>query len=138
MFTFTHTLRVRYAETDQMGYVYYGNYLTYYEVCRVESLRSIGISYRKLEEEGIILPVLENHSKYLEPARYDENLTIHVRIEKLPGIKIEFFYDIYNGNKRLIHQGNTVLAFINKNTGKPIKPPETILEVLRPYFSNAK
>ena len=94
MYQFEHKLRVRYAETDQMGYVYYGNYATYYEVARAESIRSIGLSYKEIEEAGVIMPVLENNSKYIRPARYDDELTIKLRIPEKPGVKIRYEYDI--------------------------------------------
>ncbi len=90
MYQFEHKLRVRYAETDQMGYVYYGNYATYYEVARAESIRSIGLSYKEIEEAGVIMPVLENNSKYIRPARYDDELTIKLRIPEKPGVKIRY------------------------------------------------
>ncbi|MDH5382524.1 MAG: acyl-CoA thioesterase [Cyclobacteriaceae bacterium] len=131
-------VRVRYAETDQMGYVYYGNYLTYYEVARVESLKNLGISYKELESEGIIMPVVENWSKYIAPARYDDLLKIEVSIQKLPGLKIRFHYEIFNESGKLIHIGDTSLVFLNPITGKPTEPPEKILKVLEPYFSDEK
>jgi acyl-CoA thioester hydrolase len=134
MFTAEVKVRVRYAETDQMGYVYYGNYATYYEVARVESLRSIGFNYRELEEEGIMLPVLENHSEFLLPAKYDDLLTIHVSIEDRPGVRINFRYEIFNEQETLLHRGLTKLAFVSIDSGKPCRPPEHLRELLAPYF----
>ena len=110
-------VRVRYAETDQMGYVYYGNYMTYYEVARVEALRAMGMSYKDLEMNGVMMPVLESHSRYLLPGRYDEELTIHVRIPEFPKVKIKFDYEFFNEHGKLIHRGETTLAFINMKTG---------------------
>ncbi len=135
MYSFETKIRVRYAETDQMGYVYYGNYAAYYEVARVESLRDLGLSYRDLEETGIIMPVMENCSRYLIPARYDELLTVRVSIKKKPGIKIIFSYEIFNDEGKLINTGETKLAFIEKDTGRPCRIPETMKKVLYPYFS---
>ena len=136
MYTFDFHIRVRYAETDQMGFVYYGNYLTYYEVGRVEALRNLGITYKKLEEEGILMPVIENSSKYLAPALYDELLQVKVTIKELPQIKISFHYEFYNEASKLIHTGKTTLVFIDKTTNKPQRTPEKILSVLSPYFKD--
>ena len=127
-------IRVRYAETDQMGYIYYGNYAAYYEVARVESLRQLGLSYRDLEKEGVIMPVLENHSKYLPPGRYDELLTVSVTVNKKPGFKIVFNYEISNEEGLLINIGETKLAFIDINTNKPCRIPDLMDKVLAEYF----
>jgi acyl-CoA thioester hydrolase len=127
-------IRVRYAETDQMGYVYYGNYATYYEVARVESLRQLGLSYKDLEEKGVIMPVLENYSKYLVPGRYDELLTVKVIIIKKPGFKIIFNYEIFNEEKVLINTGETKLGFIDTSTGKPRMMPEEMEKAMAEYF----
>ena len=116
-------IRVRYAETDRMGYVYYGNYAAYYEVARVESLRQLGLSYRELEDSGVIMPVLENCSKYLVPGRYDELLTVKVFIKKKPGFKIIFNYEIFNEENILINTGETKLAFIDTASSKPRMMP---------------
>jgi acyl-CoA thioester hydrolase len=129
----TH-VRVRYGETDQMGYVYYGNYASYFEVARVESLRQLGMTYKELEEMGVMLPVLENKSKYLSPALYDDNLRIVTTIKEKPGVRIRFEYEIFNEANKLIHQGETLLVFINRATGRPCKPPEAFDKVLDPFF----
>ncbi|ELR70187.1 4-hydroxybenzoyl-CoA thioesterase [Fulvivirga imtechensis AK7] len=134
MFQHQTQIRVRYAETDQMGYVYYGNYAAYYEVARVESLRSLGLSYRQLEEQGVMMPVLENKSKYIAPATYDELLTIKTTIHKAPKVRILFHYEIYNESDKLIHTGETMLVFINMKTGRPCGPPEAMVNLLRPFF----
>src|SRR6187549_1195686 len=105
------TVRVRYGETDQMGYVYYGFYAMYYEVARVESLRQLGLTYKEIETMGVIMPVLENKSKYLAPAHYDELLKIVTTVRDKPSVKIRFEYDIYNEANKLIHQGETLLVF---------------------------
>lgn len=127
-------IRARYGETDQMGYVYYGNYASYYEVARVESLRRLGLSYRELEKMGVMMPVLENHSKFLGPAVYDEQLKIVTTIRTKPGVRIKFEYDIYNENNKLIHQGETLLAFVNRESGRPCRPPEVFDNLLKPFF----
>jgi acyl-CoA thioester hydrolase len=126
-------IRVRYGETDQMGYVYYGFYAMYYEVGRVESLRQLGLTYKSLEEIGIIMPVLENHSTYLAPAKYDDLLRIVTTLREKPSVRIKFEYDIFNEEK-LIHKGETLLVFIDKKTNKPCRPPQSMLDVLAPYF----
>lgn len=134
MYTSTTSIRVRYSETDQMGYVYYGNYAAYFEVARVESLRQLGMTYKELEEMGIIMPVLENHSKFIAPALYDDELKIITRIKEKPGVRIRFTYEISNGKGQVIHLGETLLAFVNKKTGRPCRPPEAFDKVLEPYF----
>ena len=127
-------VRVRYADTDQMGYVYYGNYAAYYEIARVESLRALGVSYKSIEEAGVMMPVLENHSKYLAPALYDENLTIHTIIKSLPGVRVKFDYEIYNESDKLIHVGETTLVFVDRVSKRPCLPPKVMMEVLSPFF----
>ncbi len=131
--TETH-IRVRYAETDQMQYVYYGNYAMYYEVARVESLRQLGLTYKELEAMGIIMPVLENHSFFIAPALYDELLKIVVSIPERPTVRIRFHCEIFNEQEKLIHRGETLLAFVNQKTGRPCRPPEAFEKVLAPYF----
>jgi len=128
------TVRVRYGETDQMGYVYYGFYAMYYEVARVESLRQLGLTYKEVEAMGVIMPVLENHSKYLAPGRYDELLRIVTTIREKPGVRINFEYEIFNEENQLIHQGETRLAFVDQKTNRPCRPPQAMAEVLEPFF----
>lgn len=128
------TVRVRYGETDQMGYVYYGIYAMYYEVARVESLRQLGLTYREIEAMGIIMPVLENRSRFLAPGRYDEELRIVTTLREKPGVRIKFEYEIFNENNTLIHQGETSLAFVDKTTNKPCRPPDAMQKVLEPFF----
>ena len=134
MFEAETKIRVRYAETDQMGYVYYGNYATYYEVARVECMRALGLSYKSLEDRGFMMPVLENFSKYIAPALYDELLIIKVSIRERPKVKITFHYEFINEQGKLIHTGNTLLVFINKETGKPCRIPAEMDEILDAYF----
>ena len=128
------TVRVRYGETDQMGFVYYGFYAMYYEVARVESLRQLGVTYKEIEAMGVIMPVLENKSKYLAPARYDELLTIVTTVREKPGVRIKFDYEIFNEENKVIHQGETLLAFVNKISNRPQRPPELMEKVLTPFF----
>jgi acyl-CoA thioester hydrolase len=135
MYTSETSVRVRYAETDQMGYVYYGNYATYYEVARVESLRKLGMTYRELEDNGVMMPVLENHSKFIAPGRYDEVLRIRTTIKEKPGVRIRFFYEIYNDQNKLINEGETLLVFIDRKTNRPCRAPEAMMALLNPFFS---
>jgi len=135
MFTSETRLRIRYAETDPMGYAYYGYYAMYYEVARVESLRQLGMSYKELEAQGTMMPVLENNSKYYAPALYDDEIRIVTFIRNSPSVRIKFEYDIYNGSGKLIHQGETLLAFVSKKNGKPCRPPEVFMNLIQPFFS---
>jgi len=123
-------LRVRYSETDQMGYVYYGNYAQYYEVARVEALRQLGTSYRFMEENGVMMPVVNLQINYKKPALYDDELTIKTTIKELPTTKMTFYYNIFNKNEVLINQGETTLVFVDKNTHKPCRCPNWFIEIL--------
>jgi acyl-CoA thioester hydrolase len=134
MFEHTTKLRVRYGETDQMGYMYYGNYAEFYEVGRVEMLRSLGMTYSGMEESGIMMPVLEMSSKYLKPALYDEEISIRVIMNKMPGVKIHFKYELYNPNDELINTGETLLVFVNMKTNRPCLPPQEFIDRLKPFF----
>ena len=134
MYTSETFVRVRYGETDQMGYVYYGVYAMYYEVGRVESLRQLGLTYKKLEDDGVMMPVLENYSKYHLAALYDDHLKIVTTIQEKPSVRIRFNYSIYNGESKLIHEGETHLAFVDKKSGRPCRPPQAFMEVLKPFF----
>ncbi len=127
-------VRVRYGETDQMGYVYYGHYATYYEVGRVELFRSLGFSYRELEESGIQMPVTQMRCKYLKPATYDEVVRIVTSIREKPTARITFYYDLYNPEDELINTGETTLVFIDTQRERPIKVPDWFLEAVQPYF----
>jgi acyl-CoA thioester hydrolase len=122
--------RVCYADTDQMGYVYYGNYARFYEIARVETLRNIGISYKVLEEAGIGLPVYENYSKYHAPALYDDLLRIECRLLKMPSVRIEFEYMIYNQSDELLHEGRTTLVFMDLAKRKVVKAPEWLISAI--------
>ena len=126
----THTIRVRYAETDPMKYVYYGNYATYFEVGRVELFRELGMPYEEIEQQGIWLPVSEFSIKYLKPALYDQNLEIHTFIKKIPGVRIEFEYEIYNESKQKITEAKTTLFFLDSKTNKVIKCPEFLMKLI--------
>ncbi len=127
-------LRVRYAETDQMAYVYYGNYASYFEVARVETFRLIGFSYKELEEAGVMMPVLEFKTKYLKPAKYDDLLTIKVWVKEKPGVRILFQYEVYNEQNILLTIAETTLVFVNSQSGKPCFLPERFQNIVNPFF----
>jgi len=113
-----------------MKYVYYGNYAEYFEVARVELFRTLGLSYDEIEKRGIWLPVSEYRIKYLKPALYDQNLEIHTYIKKIPGVKIEFEYEIYNEDKQKITDAATTLFFLDAATGKIVKCPDYLMELI--------
>lgn len=131
------SLRVRYGETDQMGYCYYGNYAQYFEVGRVEALRELGMSYRSLEESGVMLPVSDYKVKYLRPAKYDDLLTIVTYIVKIEGVRLTFDYEIYNEDEKLVSKASTTLVFVNKETMRPSQPPEAFLSLINSLNNNS-
>ena len=126
----THTLRVRYGETDPMKYVYYGNYAEYFEVGRVELFRAIGMPYDDIEKRGIWLPVSEYHIKYIKPAFYDELLEIHTLVKKIPGVRIEFEYEIFNEKREKITEASTTLFFLDAKLNKVVKCPDFLMNLI--------
>jgi acyl-CoA thioester hydrolase len=135
MFESTHQVRVRYAETDQMNIVYYGNYAQYFEVGRVESIRQLGFTYKDMEAMGVIMPVVELHTKYIRPAHYDDLLTIKTTVKELPeNYKIEFFQEVYNEKGKLLTTGKVVLYFLDGKTRQKTMMPEELRKRLEPYF----
>lgn len=128
---FEFQVRVRYAETDQMGVVYHGNYAQYFEMGRVEWLRNIGISYRWMEENGVMLPVVSLSMNYKKPARYDDLLTVRTVFKSQTTVKIEFDYEIVNEKGELLTTGHSMLVFVDVKTGRPILPPQYLVEKLR-------
>lgn len=127
-------IRVRYSETDKMGYVYYGNYASYFEVARVEMLRSLGVSYKKLEDDGVMLPVLDFKIKYFKPAFYDDELTIRIRMEKMPNTRIHFTYDTLNAEGILLNKAETTLVFVDMKSNKPRAIPEDLVTYFSSFF----
>jgi acyl-CoA thioester hydrolase len=123
-------IRIRYAETDQMGVVYHGNYVQFIEMGRTEWLRVLGISYKQMEAAGVMLPVISITINYKKSAYYDDVLTIKTTLKKLPSVKIEFDFEIFNESKEIITAGSTVLAFINMKTNRPMKCPAHLIEKL--------
>jgi acyl-CoA thioester hydrolase len=124
------SVRVRYSETDQMGVVYHGNYAQYFEMGRVEWLRNLGISYKWMEENGIMLPVVSLNINYKKPARYDDLLRVKTIFKSQTSVKIEFDYEIYNEKEELLTIANSILVFVNMKTARPTVPPEYVTEKL--------
>ena len=133
---FDYVLRTRYAETDQMGVVYYGNYPQYLELGRVEWLRSIGFTYKAMEEEGVMMPVVSLQIQYKKPALYDELITIRTKLKELPSTKIEFDYEILNERGELLSTANTILVFVDAKTFRPVHCPEKVLKLIEEKMSN--
>jgi acyl-CoA thioester hydrolase len=133
MYETTTRIIVRYGETDQMGVVYYGNYALYFEQGRAAAIKQLGYSYKTMEDEGVIMPVVEMHSKYLKPAKYDDVLTVKTIIRELPTRKMTFYSEIYNGDK-LLNTGHVTLMFVNKHHNRITTAPEKLLTLLKPYF----
>lgn len=126
-------IRVRYGETDQMGVVHHGNYPLYFEIGRTEWLRKKGISYKQMEDNGVMLPVISLSVKYKKSIVYDQVIKVKTQLKKLPSVKIEFDYEIVNDNDEVLATANTILAFIDMKTNRPIKCPDYILEKMTSY-----
>lgn len=124
-------VKVRYAETDQMGVVHHGNYPQYLEIARIDWLESLGISYKSMEEEGVMLPVFELNLKYHKPVTFHEDLRVETRLRELPNVKITFDYRVFNSNGEKVTSATSVLVFMDAKTRKPIRCPEYILERLQ-------
>lgn len=134
MFTHEIRMRVRYAETDQMGQMYYGRYAELFEVGRVEALRSLGFPYRRIEEEGVLLPVRDLHVRYHRPARYDDELTVRTTITAMPSARIHFRYELRDAEEVLLTEGETTLVFIDRATRRPCRAPQDLARALAPFF----
>lgn len=135
MFEHRITLRTRYSEVDRMGYVYYGNYATYFEVGRVEAMRELGITYAELEASGIMMPVVRYEIDYRKPAFYDEELTIITRVKEIPRSRITFEYETWNAKGELLNTALTQLVFVDSRTMKPQRAPQAIVEAAKKYLS---
>lgn len=128
-------IRITYADTDKMGYCYYGNYPKFYEIGRTELMRKMGLSYNELENAGIMMPVLSLETKYIRPAFYDEILKIETFVRELPTGRIKFEYEITNQNNELINKGETILAFIDEKHRKPMRAPKELMDKIEIYFN---
>lgn len=124
-------VKVRYAETDQMGVVHHGNYAEYLEIARLDWLDALSISYKTMEKTGIMLPVYELQFKFIKSAFFDDELKIVTTLKKIPSVKIEFEYEIYNSNEELLTKASTTLVFMDTQTRKPIRCPQYILDKLK-------
>lgn len=135
MFTAETKVRVRYAETDQMGVVYHSNFFLYFEVARAESIRHLGFTYADMEKMGMIMPVVDVHARYLRPALYDDLLTIKTYLKEMPlHHKIEFHHEVYNEKAELLCIGKIILYFMEKDTMKKTAMPETLKKKIEHYF----
>lgn len=127
-------LKIRYSETDQMGYAHHGNYAQYFEIGRLELLHDLGISYKKMEEEGIILPVYSINTRFIQPAKFDDSLTLRTMLKVIPSTRITFEYEIYNSENKKITTGETVLVFVDTAKNRPIKIPQELLSKITSHF----
>ncbi len=135
MFRHLYKQRIRYAETDKMGFLYYGHYAKFYEIGRVEALRSLGCSYRRMEDDlGILLPVLSLEARYKLPAYYDDEITIETCLEELPVKLFCFRHRIYNEAEKLLNTATVKLVCTSKETGKRVSTPDFLIESLASYF----
>ena len=139
MLTTQTTHRVRYAETDQMGYLYHGHYALLYEIGRVEMLRDVGRSYAELEGEyGVMMPVMSMNQRFIRPARYDEVLTITTQLREVPDRTITFHFEIHNERGKLVNGGSIKLCFVDVNTQRTVAAPEYLQQVIRPHFEQTE
>lgn len=135
MFTYDHNKRIRYGETDQMGYLYYGNYPLLYEIGRTEALRHLGVRYRDLEtHDRVMMPVLHMEARYLAPIKYDDNITIRTIIKEFPTKFIRFDHEFYNENMELCHRAYVKLFFVDMDSNKRVSTPDILRKALQPYY----
>lgn len=136
MFNSETTIRVRYAETDQMNVVYHGNYAQYFEVARAEAIRELGFTYKEMEASGVVMPIVELHTKFLRPAKYDDLLTIKTQLREMPtDHRIEFHHEVYNEEGKLLTIGRIVLYFLDAKTMARSVMPEALAQHVQPYFN---
>ena len=138
MFSFDTKVRVRYAETDKMGYVYYGNYATYFEVARVEALRKLGFNYKEMEDGGIMLPVLSYSTTFYKPAFYDDELTIKLQVKEMPSTRINFYFETFNSEGEHLNTAEVTLVFVDMKKNKPCHPPRAFVSAFEYYFKDEK
>lgn len=135
MFTSSTNIRVRYAETDQMGVVYHSNYFPYFESARAEAIRELGFTYADMEKEGVIMPIIDVHARFIRPALYDDLLTIRTTLKELPAHhKIEFHHEVFNEKEELLTTATIILYFMDKKEMKKTTMPEALRKTLEPYF----
>ena len=131
-----YKIRIRYADTDQMGYVYYGRYANFYEIARVELFRSLGLSYKDLEDKGVGMPVIEMNSKFLLPIKYDEEIKIVTYIKKIPNSKITFTYTLFNSEGLIVNEAKTILTFIDLKRKRPVRIPTELMTIIKKKFND--
>ncbi len=135
MYTHETQTRVRYGETDQMGYLYYGNYALYYEVGRAEMIRDLGLSYKEMESKlGVMMPVMSLQMRFVRPALYDELVTIRTTLRELPTSTITFHMELFNEKKKLLNGGLVKLCFVEMATNRTVAPPQYLIDKLQPFF----
>ncbi|MBL7751859.1 MAG: acyl-CoA thioesterase [Chitinophagaceae bacterium] len=135
MFTSSTNIRVRYAETDQMGVVYHSNYFPYFESARAEAIRELGFTYADMEKEGVIMPIIDVHARFIRPALYDDLLTIRTTLKELPvHHKIEFHHEVFNEKEELLTTATIILYFMDKKEMRKTTMPEALRKTLEPYF----
>ena len=127
-------IRVLYAHTDKMGFVYYGRYYEYFEAGRNEFLRKLGYPYSRIESQNIILPVIESNAKYFAPAKYDDEIILYTMLKSIPAVKIKLEYLIEDHKKERLTEGYTIHSFVNFKTMKPTRPPLDFLELVKSKF----
>lgn len=127
-------IRVRYGETDRMGYLHHGTYPLYFETGRTELLRQLGLTYKKMEDDGVLLPLNSLNIKYHLPAFYDDELLVKTYLKKMPLIRLEFEYEIFNSKDELLCTASTTLVFVSSATRKPIRMPDYFYQLIKPYF----
>ncbi|MGB0432183.1 MAG: acyl-CoA thioesterase [Bacteroidia bacterium] len=132
MSTYSNTLkiRVRYGECDQMGYLHHSNYARYYEAARVELMRNLGFSYAKMENDGIIMPVLNVNSKFIKPILYDELVNVICIIDEVPKTRMKLRYEVYNELGHKVNEGSTDLCFVDAKSRRPIRCPEYVFNLI--------
>ena len=128
-------IRVRYCEVDRMGYLHHGNYALYFEEGRTELIRKLGLTYREMEDRGILLPVRELYISYCKPVLYDDKITIKTSLTKKPSIRLEFEYQMLNSDGELLSEAGTTLVFVDAGSRKPIRIPDFFEKLIAPYFS---
>ncbi|MFC2151051.1 acyl-CoA thioesterase [Bacteroidota bacterium] len=131
MYSHETKTRIRYGETDRMGYAHHANYPLYFEEGRMELLRSLDLNYKDLEDSGIILPVISINTKFLSPVYYDDVLTIMTILKEIPRTRLKFYYEVLNQNKKLVTRADVVLAFVDSETRKPMMAPEIFIKQLK-------
>lgn len=134
MYSYETIIRVRYNETDRMGYLHHSVYASYFEIARTEMMRNLGISYKEMEDSGILLPVYALNISFRQPAFYDDKLTVKSMLTMLPVVKLIIEYEVINQNRQLICTATSTNVFINASNRKPIRAPESMIQKFNGFF----